>query len=75
MVGKKKFSVTQPRPKSTPTRLRIPFVTLLRMFLIGSVAVIASGYAIWRHYTVPRAPMLQPVPSSSEIEIDPNPPP
>lgn len=50
---------------------RIPFAILLRMFLVGSIAVSASAYAIYRHYYVPRPSMLRPVtapePSSSEL--------
>ena len=49
---------------------------MLRMFVIGSIAVIASGWAIWRYYTVPRMPMVVPVTpatSASEIEIEPPP--
>jgi hypothetical protein len=40
------------------------------MFILGSVAVIASVWAIWHHYTTPRTPMLVPAPSASEIEIE-----
>jgi hypothetical protein len=41
-----------------------------RMFVLGMVAAIASTWAIWRHYTVPRQPMLVPKPSATEIEIE-----
>lgn len=74
MIGKKKRKVTdglRGRPK--PERVRYPVTALLRMFLIGAVAVIASIWALWRHYTVPPAPMVVPVtpaPSATEIEID-----
>jgi hypothetical protein len=78
VLGKKKPSVLDPRvAPERPRRPKIPAVVLIRMFLLGSVAVIASIYAIWRHYTVPRTPMLEPVPaaapasSSFEIEIEP----
>ena len=40
------------------------------MFLIGGVAVLASTYAIWRHYTVPYQKMLVPKPAASEVEIE-----
>jgi hypothetical protein len=56
------------RPIEQP---RIPLAILLRMFLLGSVAVSASAYAIYRHYYVPRPSMLAPVtapePSSSDL--------
>lgn len=41
----------------------MPFSVLLRIFLLGSVAVGASGYALYRHYGVPRPSMLAPVPT------------
>jgi hypothetical protein len=43
------------------------------MFVIGSVAVIAAIWALWRHYTVPHVPMVRPVPAPTEIEIEPPP--
>ena len=75
MLGKKKRSVVEPRPlPPRPARLRVPVIMLFRMFVIGTVAVVASAYAIWRHYTVPPAPMLVPAPSSpAEIEIEQSP--
>ena len=44
------------------------------MFLIGSIAVVASIYAVYRYYTVPYQKMLVPTPAApaaSEIEIEP----
>ena len=41
------------------------------MFLIGSIAVVASIYAVYRYYTVPYQKMLVPKPAASEIEIEP----
>jgi hypothetical protein len=77
VVGKKKRKVTEgPVVPPRPERLKIPFATLLRSFLIGSVAVIACIWAIWRYYYVPRTPMIvpaTPAPSASEIEIEPPP--
>lgn len=62
------------KPKKTTriaeARPRIPFATLLRMFLLGSVAIVASVYAIWRYYTVPYQKMLVPKPTASEVEIE-----
>lgn len=55
----------KPKLPPKPERTSVPFYMAIRMFLIGSVAVIAAVYAIWRHYSVPRAPMLVPVPSAS----------
>lgn len=74
MLGKTKRKITDPRrPLPRPERPKIPLAMLIRMFLIGSIAVVASVWAIWRHYTVPRAPLLVPTPSASEIEVEPAP--
>ena len=54
-------------PPGPPTKPRIPFALLFRMFAIGMVAVIAAAYGIYRYYTVPRASMLVPVPSATEL--------
>jgi hypothetical protein len=72
VLGKKKRSVIGSRrpPPRPQVALRIPFPTLIRTFLLGMVAVIASLYAIWRHYTIPRPSLLTPTPSATEIEIE-----
>lgn len=49
----------------------MPVMVMLRMFALGSVAVAAAGYAIYRHYQVPRPSMLMPVPSASAVEPEP----
>lgn len=67
MLAKKKPNVTS-RP--TPQRLKVPVVLFVRVFLLGSVAVVACAYAIYRYYTVPYVPMLVPVPSASASEIE-----
>lgn len=80
--AKKKRGITEPRqPPPRPQRIRVPFGALFRMFVLGSVAIGASLWALWRHYNVPRPPMLVPVVASSapasvgtEIEIEPLPP-
>ena len=75
-MPKKKLGVSEPRdPPPKPKKIRVPVAALLRMFLIGGFSVIACIWAIWRHYTVPRAPMLAPTPSaapapSGETEVD-----
>jgi len=46
------------------------------MFVVGVVAVVASAYAIWRYYTVPRAKMIVPAPTTTEIpapDLEPTP--
>ncbi len=65
--SKKKRDVDFAKPVERP---RMPFGVLLRMFLLGSVAIGASGYAIYRHYFVPRPSMLAPVPVTAP---DPDP--
>jgi hypothetical protein len=62
--SKKKRYVDVAKPIERP---RMPLGVLLRMFVLGSVAVGASGYAIYRHYFVPRPSMLAPAPSASEV--------
>ncbi len=42
----------------------MPFGVMLRVFVVGVVAVGASTYAIYRHYSVPRPSMLKRVPST-----------
>jgi hypothetical protein len=50
---------------------RIPFGILFRMFILGSIAVVASGYAIYRHYYVARPSMLMPRPSATATAEEP----
>ena len=72
VLAKRKPGITEPRkPRPVPQRPTIPFGALLRMFLIGSIAVVASIYAVYRYYTVPYQKMLVPKPAASEIEIEP----
>jgi hypothetical protein len=77
VLGKKKLNVTDPRPPPPRAeRLRLPMGSLVRIVIFASLAVMASGWAIWRHYTVPLSPMLvpktaAPAPSGSEIEVEP----
>lgn len=44
---------------------RIPYGVLFRMFVLGSVAIVASTYAIYRHYYVMRPSMLMPRPTAT----------
>lgn len=62
-LGKKKRRGPPPRPE-TP---RIPLAAAIRMFVIGTLAVFAAAWALFRHYSVPRMPMLVPAPSATEI--------
>jgi hypothetical protein len=65
---KKRKSLDLTKPVERP---RMPIMVMLRMFLLGSVAVVAASYAIYRHYFVPRPPMSRPVPSATEPSPDP----
>ena len=58
---KKTKGVDLTKPVERP---RMPLSILFRVFLVGSVAICAASYAIYRHYYVPRPSMLQPVPSA-----------
>lgn len=52
--------LAQPKPK--PTKRPVSYFPLpVRMFLLASVAVIGSAYALVRHYTRPHVPMYVPV--------------
>jgi hypothetical protein len=62
-------------PPPRPVRPQVPLGLLFRMFVIGTVAVIASAWAVYRYYFVPRAPLGGPPPSATEIpapELDPS---
>jgi len=64
----------QKRP-GKPERPAIPLPMAIRMFFLGSLAVAAAAWAIWRYYWVPRTPMLAPVEYPVEVEsADPPPP-
>ena len=56
---KKTKSLDLAKPVERP---RMPFAVIFRVFVIGSIAVGASSYALYRHYYVPRPSMLQPLP-------------
>lgn len=71
MAKKKKSSLDLTKPVERP---RMPFMVLFRMFVIGAVGVAASGYAIYRHYYIPRPSMLQPVPAAIPTAPDPSSP-
>jgi hypothetical protein len=49
---------------------RIPFGVLFRMFVLGSIAIVASSYAIYRHYYVTRPSMLMPRPTATATADD-----
>src|SRR5262249_40575429 len=51
VIGNKKRKITDERRlPSQPERIKVPVVVLFRMFVIGSVAVVASIWALWRYY-------------------------
>jgi hypothetical protein len=64
----------KPKHPPKPELPTVPFNMAIRMFLIGSIAVAGTVYAIWRHYSVPRTPMLVPVPSASAGPLGASPP-
>lgn len=68
--SKKKRSLDLAKPVERP---RMPLGVLFRAFLLGSVAIVASSYALYRHYFVPRPSMLAPAPppapASSEMPV------
>ncbi len=64
-AGSKKRKASEGLVTKAPTSTRIPFSALFRMFVIGAVGVVASGYALYRYYFVPRPPMVVPATSSA----------
>ena len=58
-------------PPPRPARVRVPVSVLVRMFVIGVVAVAAAAYGVYRYYFVPRPPMRVPAaapePPATEI--------
>jgi hypothetical protein len=67
VLGRKKKKRRLDGPPPQPVVPKVPFSVVLRMFVVGTVAVAAAAWAIWRHYSVPRMPMLVPAPSATEI--------
>ena len=68
VFGKKKRRKGEPpRAPLHLERPAIPASALFRMFVLGSISVIACVWAIWRHFAVPRPPMLVPVPATSTV--------
>lgn len=65
---KKRKNLDLTKPVERP---RMPLGVIFRVFLIGSVAIGASGYAIYRHYYVPRPSMLMAVPPATSPAPDP----
>lgn len=57
-------------------RPRLPAALAFRIFVLGGVSIAASSYAIYRHYFVPRPPMVVPAPPATEVpapELEPAP--
>jgi len=62
------------RALKKPEQWRIPGALLFRMFILGSVAIVACIWALYRHYSVPRMPMVVPIASSAVSGELPAPP-
>jgi hypothetical protein len=70
--SKKKSKTGLPPQVARP---RVPVAHLFRMFVLGSVAIVASIWGIYRYYFVPRTPMLAPSAAPTEIpapELEPS---
>lgn len=62
-VAKKKKLNRVAAPRTT-----VPLSVLFRVFVLGSVSVVAAGYGIYRYYFERNTvPMLVPAPSATEI--------
>lgn len=66
-IGRRARSIDRKRPVERP---RMPFFVMVRTFLLGSVAIVASAYAIRRHYFIVRPSSL--APASSVEFLEPN---
>jgi hypothetical protein len=66
-VKKRRTKLDLTKPIERP---RMPLMVLLRAFVLGSVAVTASIYAIWRHYSVPRPSMRMAIPAAEPAASD-----
>jgi len=64
---RKKQRLDLARPVERP---RMPIGVLLRVFVLGSMAIGASGYALYRHYLVPRPSMIAPAPAPDPSASD-----
>lgn len=60
------------------TTTTMPFGVMFRVFVLGAVSVLAAGYALFRHYAIPRPPMRAPIavdsadiPAPDVIEVAP----
>lgn len=56
-----------PKPKA-PHAVRVPPSALIKVFLLASVSVIASVWALVRFYTHPHVPMVVPVPTVVAVD-------
>lgn len=62
--------------KHVQARPRLPALLAFRIFVLGGISIAATSYAIYRHYFVPRPPMLVPVAPATELPApDLEPPP
>lgn len=67
MLSSRERRAKQREHKTARERPRMPAALFFRIFVIGSISIVAAGYAIWRHYFVPRPSMLAPIPSATEM--------
>ena len=50
-------------------RASMPLALIFRVFVLGSVSVVAAGYGIYRYYFERNTvPMVVPAPSATEVE-------
>lgn len=52
--------------KKSRERPPMPAALFFRIFVVGSVSIVAASYAIYRHYYVARPPMVVPAPAETE---------
>jgi len=62
----KPFSPLQSKkPVKVRNLPRLPPAPLVRAFLLGALGIVACVWALVRHFTHPRLPMLVPVPTAA----------
>lgn len=61
-MKRKRIDLTQPVASA-----RMPLGVAVRVFAIGSIAIVASAYAIYRHHWVPRPSLLRAVPDAASV--------
>lgn len=66
MLSNRERKIKERARRKVRGRPPLPAALFFRIFVIGSISIVAAGYAIYRHYYVARPPMLVPAPAETE---------